>query len=178
MRWNQQHSRARDDVIFIAVKITSSCTLAILHCDGTSSSHLYKFSRNTLTFSVFISTRVHTCAHIYPHTTHARMHICMTKLNWVLPSCKRSMHYCFEMCKLLYKYFHKEFISKKLPWSWKTILLIHRNGSMLISSAEAGIFSSKAVNTSGCNTPSFPIIFPFEWISAHLPEKNVGSAYV
>lgn len=60
----------------------------------------------------------------------------------------------------------------------ETILLIHRNGSMSISTAEAGILSSKAVNTSGCSTPSFPITFPFAQISAHLPEKNVGSASV
>jgi len=87
------------------------------------------------------------------------------------------MHYCCEMCKSLHKYFHKQFWVKSYH-DPETILLIHRNGSMSISTAEAGILSSKAVNTSGCSTPSFPITFPFAQISAHLPEKNVGSANV
>ena len=53
--------------------------------------------------------------------------------------------------------------------------IFYKNGSMSNSRAEAGMLSSKALNTSGCNTPSFPTTFPRATISAHLPGKNVES---
>ena len=36
----------------------------------------------------------------------------------------------------------------------------YKNGSISISSAEAGMFRSKAVKTSGCSTPSLPTTSP------------------
>ena len=52
---------------------------------------------------------------------------------------------------------------------------IHKKDSMSISSAEAGMFRSKAVNTSGCSTPSLPTTAPLTCMSAHRPGKNVES---
>ncbi len=50
-----------------------------------------------------------------------------------------------------------------------------RNGSMSISMAAAGMLRSKAVRTSGCRTPTFPMTTPLAWTSAHRPGKKVGS---
>ena len=52
---------------------------------------------------------------------------------------------------------------------------VHKNGSISISRAEVGMFSSNDVSTSGCNTPSFPIAFPLTRTSAQRPGKKVGS---
>ena len=39
-------------------------------------------------------------------------------------------------------------------------IFFHKNGSISISSAEAGMLRSKAVKTSGCSTPSLPTTPP------------------
>jgi len=52
---------------------------------------------------------------------------------------------------------------------------VHRNGSMSISMAAAGMPRSKAVITSGWTTPNFPFTLPQTCTSAHLPGKKVES---
>lgn len=51
----------------------------------------------------------------------------------------------------------------------------HKNGSMLISTAEHGLVSSNAVNTLGWMTPILPMTWPFSTTSAQRPGKYVGS---
>lgn len=53
---------------------------------------------------------------------------------------------------------------------------LHRKGSMLISRAEQGMFSSNLVITSGWRTPSLPTLWPLAKTSAHRPGKKAGPA--
>lgn len=53
---------------------------------------------------------------------------------------------------------------------------VYKNGSMVISKAEQGMFKSKLLITSGWRTPSWPITWPLAKISAQRPGKKVGSA--
>ena len=54
-------------------------------------------------------------------------------------------------------------------------IFFHRKHSISISTAEAGMFKSKEVNTSGCSTPSLPMTWPLTCTSAQRPGKNVES---
>ena len=54
-------------------------------------------------------------------------------------------------------------------------IIFHKKDSISISTAEAGMFRSKAVSTSGCSTPSLPTTEPLTWTSAQRPGKNVES---
>ena len=51
----------------------------------------------------------------------------------------------------------------------------YSKASKLISRAAHGNVRSNFVITSGCSTPSLPIVLPYIITSAHLPGKNDGS---